>query len=292
MRPILCLSLMFYFAFSLTAGVRANDADENVPSSAGELSRRVAESKQLSAEFARLSPAGRAAFARISKAGERLGRMPTYREYMQELRDAPEVITANDFSVLYWTFSRAQRPFVPQSKLVAIVQQWDHAMRSIELRYDITFVGGLRDGMKSSNLIVADETKAYWDQVVTASPKGLKPHRHIIGYDGQAYRDAQGFGQETVDKWDRGKNVVAIIQPLDTLARFVDPFNPLVRQGLINASRRFSVDDEPFEQFVADSTIYEATEMIDGNECVCVGNVYQCCYLSPKYGFALVATFR
>src|SRR5438552_3530131 len=109
-RRALCVVVTVGLVRCGICGVSSLAADGDVPSSAGELSHRVAESKLLLKGFHLLSPGGRAAFAHISEAGDRLGRMLTYREYMQALRDAPDAITQKDFSALYWMFREAQKP--------------------------------------------------------------------------------------------------------------------------------------------------------------------------------------
>lgn len=250
---------------------------------------RVSASPLLLSGVDELTAGGRAAFRKISEASARLGRMPTYREFMRELTEFSQPLPRDDWAALFWTFSRAQQPEYQRAELVALTRDWDRQVQSLDLRYEVRVHGGIRDGMKTANRFAIDGSRILWDQTVLVPRRGQKVERHVQSYDGTLYRDVRTFGQENVDGWSRGRNVIGRIQPLDTLVRFHDYFNPLVMQGILDSGRRFDIQGESLADLIAEWTIFETLDTINGIECVCVGNEIRTWYLSPRHGMALVA---
>lgn len=255
---------------------------------------RVAAIPSVQPAIERLSPDGRASYLRIVHLSEELQRMPSRAEFLGSLRDSPERFSRNDFETLFWIFRRLQRPKISKQELLAVIQAWDHDLRTIDLRYSVKVEGvGVYAGSSRKCRFAFSGSKILWDNTDERAANGKSLSRELYGYDGETLRHAQAFGVENIAAWNRGVHVIGRVQPLDTLSKFIDSENPVILQRIINPVRRYGWHgDEAFEDAVKDSVVFETPETFNDIECVCVGHEVSCYYLAPQYGFAVTGVRR
>jgi len=237
-----------------------------------------------------LSAAGAAVLESVAQAYAKLGRMPSYPEYLELLVGAKQNLTASDRLNLYWVFGSVQRPPISPIELHDLFRAERAALTSFSTRYEVRYLVESRP------------------QNAPEPPAGEYRKECRFSFDGQKlllessdYRGA-ALQRKQVEAYDgqllRGRDerpdgsISATIAKLGSRKRFFAEGNPLLCAKLLEGTADLQADEQgnwdDLGALAEHQFVYETPVKVGGLNCAVVGNENVQVFCAPKCGFAVV----
>lgn len=240
-------------------------------------------SPDILSKNSQFSSAGKKVWTLLLKEEDHLGRMPSLSQALSVIINSHTKLTQNDW--VLFRFMQDQRPQLDASEIKELYRTKAALLNNFKTIYQVKY---LKE--KKVKGAVTPSGEIHFRNEFYQTSDDLK-------FITEKYEDNTLIDKLT-ESFDNGllrryqvapeKSHQGYISEENDSARLIKSGNPLQFAYLLVPPQEQQNQMWEMEKVASKSFVFEQPEIIDGLECIVMGNLYRQLYLCPKYGYAVV----
>jgi hypothetical protein len=252
----------------------------------GLVEERIRSNPHCGFSLTQLSAEGERILDELNQLGERQGRMPSHREFLEVLTGSKRTLSDGDNQHLFFIFGVIQKPPITKEQLQEVLRAQRSSISSLKLKYTVEYDKEVVPAGQPAKApptfeceFAIDGQRILYTQATNRA--GSLESTVTETYDGEVLRGVLKEGAESP---------FASIQTLDHRSRFWKDGNPLLCAKMINSPVDLGEENSQYDAalLVVSTYVYETPEIANGEECLVAGNTSRQCLFSLNHKYALV----